>query len=75
METLFDIEEIEKTPTSKCKQCEHIERSYFGKSTIIFYCSVRKSNMTANGKLKIKANKTSCLLFKQYERKADEKVF
>jgi len=31
--------------------------------TSIFYCSIRKSNYTDNGLLKIKANKTSCFLF------------
>lgn len=62
MNTLFDIEEIKQTPTTKCKHCQHIERWKFN-HTIIFYCGVRKSNRTENGKLKIKANNTSCLSF------------
>jgi len=62
METLFNLEEIVKTPTTKCKHCEYIRRMQFN-HTSIFYCSIRKSNYTDNGLLKIKANKTSCSLF------------
>jgi hypothetical protein len=62
METLFDIDEIKETPSTKRKQCNNLERWKFNHTTI-FYCGVRKSNRTENGKLKIKANKTSCFQF------------
>ena len=62
--TLFDIQEIETTPTTKCKQCVYCERHRYGGS-VFFYCGILKSNRTGNGKRKIKANQTSCLSFKK----------
>ncbi len=61
MKTLFEIQP--KFPNKTCRDCINRERHQKGGS-IIQYCSVRKSNRTENGLLKIKAKDQACEQFK-----------
>jgi len=65
MSLLFEIPE--EKPTKFCRTCEHRERTQCGGS-IIQYCGVRKSNLTDNGKLKIKAKRPACSLYIEIEK-------
>lgn len=61
---LFEIEAKAVTdPLRKCKHCKFSERWKCG-SKRIWYCETRKSSLTNNGLLKIKANDPACGLFK-----------
>ena len=60
---LFEVPIIEKeAPTTKCRHCVFSERHQCN-SKVFWYCGIRKSNRTDNGKLKIKAGDVSCILF------------
>jgi hypothetical protein len=61
METLFEVSP--KFPNKTCLQCENRQRHQKGGS-IIQYCGVRKSNLTENKLLKIKAKNPACEQFK-----------
>lgn len=61
MVTLFDVE---ITNVKTCLSCVHRERWQCGGS-VIQYCGVIKSNLTNNGKLKIKCKTPSCNLYKE----------
>jgi len=61
--TLFESEPIESVKGLTCNTCEHRQRWKCGGS-IIQYCSVRKSNRTENGLLKIKCKTKACLQYK-----------
>ena len=61
METLFFF--FFKLPNKTCLQCENRQRHQKGGS-IIQYCGVRKSNLTENKLLKIKAKNPACEQFK-----------
>jgi len=59
---LFDIP---PTPPDKfCRTCAHRERWQCG-NTVIQYCGIRKSNLTDNGKLKIKCKMAACQHYKE----------
>lgn len=66
---LFEIKPT--IPINFCRTCEHRERHSCG-SMIIQYCGVRKSNRTANGKLKIKCKTPACDFYKAEEIKEYE---
>ena len=60
MKTLFDISLFnKKTRKEKCKNCVFFTWIDYSPKKI-FYCNLRVSNRTENGKLKIKANRTAC---------------
>ena len=61
-QNLFETPEIK--PQFTCNTCEHRERWHCGNS-IIQYCGVRKSNLTNNGKLKIKCKDAACSQYKK----------
>lgn len=46
-----------------CNTCKHRERWQIG-GKIFQYCSIRKSNLTNNGKLKIKCKTPACPAYK-----------
>ena len=59
MNTLFNIEST--TPRKeKCKSCKYFEWLDYDSGKRFFYCSLRKSNRTQNGLLKIKSNMVAC---------------
>lgn len=62
------IKDVEKKPVENtCKDCVHRERWQCGGS-IFQYCSVRTSNRTDNGLLKIKCKTEACSQFKKIEK-------
>lgn len=63
MNKLFEIPKAEPKNPHTCRECEHRER-WECNSKVISYCGIRSANNTHNGKLKIKANRPSCLGFK-----------
>ena len=65
METLFEVSP--KFPNKTCLQCENRQRHQKGGS-IIQYCGVRKSNLTENKLLKIKAKNPACEQFKNLKQ-------
>lgn len=64
---LFDVpaEKVENT----CKSCKHILAMDYGDSGRFFYCSLRSSNRTENGLLKIKCKTPACV---SYEKRVGE---
>lgn len=65
METLFNIEPMDKKPPENtCRDCENRQR-WQCNSKVFSYCAVRKSNRTNNGLLKIKAKDKACSLYKK----------
>ena len=60
MEKLFEIEE--KKPDKTCLTCKNRQR-YQCNSVVVQYCTVRKSNRTNNGLLKIKCKDKACILY------------
>lgn len=63
MSELFDIKELEKT-VNHCRDCAHI-MDVRCNTRIIKYCSVVKSNQTANGMKKVKGKTEACKYFKK----------
>jgi len=61
MDTLFELPEAIKR--EKCKTCKFIDWIEYDSGRKIFYCTRIKSNRTANGLLKIKANRAACDLY------------
>jgi hypothetical protein len=60
---LFEIAD-KKTSEKTCRTCAHRQRWEMN-SKIIQYCSVRKSNRTTNGLLKIKCKNKACELYEE----------
>lgn len=58
MNELFNVETI----TTTCRTCKHRERWQCG-GRVIQYCGKRNSNLTNNGKLKIKVTMPACPLY------------
>ena len=56
---LFDENENEIPNKLKCKDCIYCEKVQCG-SKYFFYCKLLKSNLTGNGRLKIKYHKLAC---------------
>lgn len=51
-----------KLPDTFCRTCKHRERTQCN-SKVFQYCGARKSNLTSNGKLKIKCKTVACALY------------
>jgi len=70
MDTLFKLSDLQKLQrkiiTLKCKTCEFCERWQCGGS-FFFYCKTRKSKLTHNGLMKIKANQEACPLHPKFK--------
>ena len=65
MENLFDLPIQPKSiRIEKCQDCTYSQR-WECNSKIIWYCSARKSNLTFNKLLKIKARQEACDNFKE----------
>ena len=56
-----------------CNTCEHRQRWEFGAS-VFQYCSIRKSNRTSNGLLKIKCKDAACEVYHAVGVKTEPKV-
>jgi len=58
-----------KKPTKFCRTCKHRQRMTADWSNSVWqYCSVRRSNRTQNGLLKIKAKNPACDLYEKLEK-------
>ena len=58
----YQLFEPIKQDNKTCKTCKHLERWKYTHVTI-YYCSMWKSNRTANNMLKVKANNPACPIF------------
>ena len=64
--TLFELPEAKQLSRLTCNSCVNRQR-WACNSKVFQYCSVQKSNRTANGLLKIKCKDAACQVYKPYQ--------
>lgn len=60
----LEIFETQSDHGNTCRSCEHRQR-HEKNSKVIQFCAARKSNLTDNGLLKIKASDLACPKYQQ----------